>query len=83
MRKTAWSKSSVPSDRIPPLRSTNTPPPNRSKGKAKESGPPKSKDVLKLETLLEGLRAGVGSKDPSGVCFCQGKLLPQFNKARL
>jgi hypothetical protein len=73
MNRTAWlrSSSSVTSDRVPPVRNSSTP--NRHKGKAKENEPPKSKEVVKLENLLAGLRDDRTSKDPKGGCFCQGK----------
>ncbi|KIJ55844.1 hypothetical protein M422DRAFT_200185 [Sphaerobolus stellatus SS14] len=71
MRKTAWSKSTVPSDRIPPPRNST---PSKSKGKAKDNGSPKSKEVLKLERLLEGLKSGTaGRRDLKGACFCQAR----------
>ncbi|KAF8487685.1 hypothetical protein JB92DRAFT_2798954 [Gautieria morchelliformis] len=72
MSKTAWSRSSsVPSDRIPPSR---TPTPNRNKGKGKDKHPPKSKEVLRLESLLEGLKSWTTGKDPKGGCFCQARV---------
>ncbi|KIJ55850.1 hypothetical protein M422DRAFT_200192, partial [Sphaerobolus stellatus SS14] len=63
----AWSTSTVPSGRIPPPRN-NTP--SKSKGKAKDNGPPKSTEALKLERLHEGLKSG--KRNPKGACFCQG-----------
>ncbi|KAF8490698.1 hypothetical protein JB92DRAFT_3008238 [Gautieria morchelliformis] len=71
MSKTAWSRSSsVPSDRIPPSR---TPTPKRNKGKGKDNHPPKSKEVLRLESQLESLKSWTTGKDPKGGCFCQGQ----------
>ncbi|KAF8517160.1 putative zinc finger motif, C2HC5-type-domain-containing protein [Hysterangium stoloniferum] len=76
MNRTAWarSSSSVPSDRIPPVR--NNPTTTRNKGKTKENELPKSKAVAKLESLLAGLRNEGSSKDPKGGCFCQARTHP-------
>ena len=73
MSKTAWTKqrSTLPSDRIPPKKQNAQP--TKAKGKQKDVGPPKSKDILKLEKLRDDLRKGTGKeKDPKGGCFCQG-----------
>ena len=82
--KTAWSKSagSVPSDRLAPR---NTPPKQKAanaqrtagSGRGSPASMPRSKEVLRLESLRDGLQALVSSgrkpgKDPKGGCFCQG-----------
>ncbi|KAI0342970.1 hypothetical protein BDW22DRAFT_1356525 [Trametopsis cervina] len=72
--KTAWSKSSLPSDRLAP---SNAKPQSKqvapAKGKQKESTIPKSRAVRRLEELRDGLAALDGKspvKDPKGGCFC-------------
>ena len=71
MSKTAWSRaSSVPSDRIPPSNASQS---NRRKGKDKANDPPKSKEVLRLESQVAALRSVASGKDPKGGCFCQGE----------
>ncbi|KAI0766885.1 hypothetical protein BD413DRAFT_480500 [Trametes elegans] len=78
MHQTAWTKkgSSLPSDRIPPkVQSQPTPAKTKAKGKRKDSAPPKSKDVRKLEKLRDDLRNASGhDADPSGGCFCQARM---------
>lgn len=82
--RTAWasSASSLPSDRIPPRKTT----PKPKGGKAPASGAfnggsgiPKSKEVIKLEALKDSLQKLVShgmvpEKDPKGGCFCQGNV---------
>ncbi|KII87036.1 hypothetical protein PLICRDRAFT_176843 [Plicaturopsis crispa FD-325 SS-3] len=84
MHHTPWTKkaSSLPSDRIQPRMSRPPTTPSSSKGKGKPKEPPKSKEVRRLEALLDGLRGSTGKdKDPSGGCFCQarGHDLSTFN----
>lgn len=73
MHRTPWSKqtSSLPSDRIPPANRSSPVPRSRAGGKQKDTAPPKSKEVRKLEGLRDGLNNFKG-KDPEGGCFCQG-----------
>lgn len=79
MSKTPWSRSSsVPSDRIPP-RTPTTGTTGRNKGKGKPNNPSKSKEVLKLECLVEGLRTWTTGADPKGGCFCLGELQASFS----
>ncbi|KAI0351906.1 hypothetical protein OH77DRAFT_1429223 [Trametes cingulata] len=78
MNHTAWTKkgSSLPSDRIPPKVQSQAAP-AKAKGKQKETGPPKSKEVRKLEKLRDDLRKASGrDKDPNGGCFCQARMHP-------
>ncbi|CDO68185.1 hypothetical protein BN946_scf184938.g37 [Trametes cinnabarina] len=78
MHHTAWTKkgSSVPSDWIAP-KSQPQAAPARPKGKQKDSTPPKSKEVRRLEKLRDDLRKSSGrEKDPKGGCFCQARLHP-------
>lgn len=75
MHRTPWSKggSSVPSDRIKTVVKAST---NKSKGKAKEPfvEPSKSKDVRRLEMILQGVRTTTNHEtDPKGGCYCLGK----------
>ena len=73
MNKTAWASrgSSLPSDRIPSKAQAAQP--AKAKGKQKDAGPPKSKEVLRLEKLRDDLRKATGKeRDPKGGCFCQG-----------
>ncbi|GJE90406.1 zf-C2HC5 domain-containing protein [Phanerochaete sordida] len=93
--KTAWSKGggSMPSDRIPSRTTTPKPKPakgNRSAGTSTPGTPsaPKSKEVLRLETLRDGMQAlvssgGVPQKDPRGGCFCQARshVISPYNPA--
>ncbi|THH04378.1 hypothetical protein EW145_g5559 [Phellinidium pouzarii] len=72
-RRTAWSKSSLPSDRIKP----QTRPPNTPKRKAKAGTPPpqapKSAAVRALEETIASLQnTSSGERDTQGGCFCQG-----------
>ncbi|KAF8958672.1 hypothetical protein BDZ97DRAFT_1588318, partial [Flammula alnicola] len=79
MYRTAWSKqnSSLTSDRIKPVTKTSN---NvaKSKGKGKQQQPvepPKSKEVQRLETLLEGVQKSTGQdRDPKGGCFCLARI---------
>ncbi|EKM50316.1 uncharacterized protein PHACADRAFT_105524 [Phanerochaete carnosa HHB-10118-sp] len=90
--KTAWSKSggSLPSDRIPSR--TTTPKPKSTKASRSNTpgaaSPPKSKEVLRLEILRDGLQAvvsrgGVLGTDPKGGCFCQARshVISTYNSA--
>lgn len=77
MYQTAWTKkgSSLPSDRIRPSYSQQSPAKNQSKNKGKQpqNEPPKSGEVQRLEALADALRDSTGEdKDPKGGCFCQG-----------
>ncbi|KAJ3893665.1 hypothetical protein GG344DRAFT_42867 [Lentinula edodes] len=82
MYHTAWTQkhSSLPSDRIaPPSRPSSSQSNSKSKGKNVKSdqGPPKSKEVRKLETLLSSLKGSESpKKDPKGGCFCQARNHP-------
>lgn len=83
MYRTAWSKqsSSLPSDRIPPVNRSSPVPKAKAKGKQKDSAPPKSREIRKLEELRDGLANSHG-KDPKGGCYCQGTniiLMPDFD----
>lgn len=84
--RTAWAlnASSLPSDRIPPRKTTpkpkvkggNAPASSASNG---SGGIPKSKEVIKLEALKDSLQKLVShgmvpEKDPKGGCFCQGNV---------
>ncbi|OSD00173.1 hypothetical protein PYCCODRAFT_1371757 [Trametes coccinea BRFM310] len=76
MHHTAWTKkgSSVPSDWISP-KSQPQIAPVKSKAKQKDSTPPKSKEVRRLEKLRDDLRKSSGlDKDPKGGCFCQARM---------
>lgn len=74
-RNTAWSHSSLSSDRIKPKGAPNVAKP---KGKGKQQAqqppdPPKSKDVRRIETLLQSAKNSTGrERDPKGGCFCLG-----------
>lgn len=73
MNKTAWASrgSSLPSDRIPSKAQAAQP--AKAKGKQKDAGTPKSKEVVRLEKLRDDLRKATGKeRDPEGGCFCQG-----------
>ncbi|PIL25399.1 hypothetical protein GSI_13289 [Ganoderma sinense ZZ0214-1] len=77
MNKTAWASrgSSLPSDRIPSKAQAAQP--AKAKGKQKDAGPPKSKDILRLEKLRDDLRKATGTeRDPKGGCFCQARMHP-------
>ncbi|EJF60567.1 hypothetical protein DICSQDRAFT_155699 [Dichomitus squalens LYAD-421 SS1] len=77
MHKTAWTQkgSSLPSERIPSKK--QAPQPTKAKGKQKDAGPPKSKEVVKLEKLRDDLRNATGKeRDPKRGCFCQARLHP-------
>jgi len=74
---TAWSQhnSSLPSDRIKPSpKPVNTSTSTKNKGKGKQPDePPKSKEVRRLEDLLQRVQTSTGGdKDPKGYCFCLG-----------
>ena len=80
MKRTPWSKqnSSIPSDRIKPSPkpsvNTSTSTKKTGKGKQQQPGePPKSKEVIRLEDLLQRVQNVTGGeKDPKGGCFCLG-----------
>lgn len=70
-RQTAWSGSSLVSDRIKPQ--TKQKSTLKSKGKDQPEEVPKSRAVRSLELAIEKLETLPGStKDPEGGCFCQG-----------
>ncbi|KAJ3785615.1 hypothetical protein GGU10DRAFT_268821 [Lentinula aff. detonsa] len=81
MYRTAWTQkhSSLPSDRIaPPSRPVSS---QSTKGKGRNSnsdqGPPKSKEVKRLQSLLSALKdAQSPKKEPKGGCFCQAREHP-------
>ncbi|KAI0085839.1 hypothetical protein BDY19DRAFT_896029 [Irpex rosettiformis] len=71
-KNTAWTRgaSTLPSDRIP------TPKPSKQAGKRKEAAIPKSKAILILESLRDGLlnlESSAPSRDPTGGCYCQAR----------
>ncbi|KAI1785153.1 hypothetical protein LXA43DRAFT_1118165 [Ganoderma leucocontextum] len=77
MNKTAWATrgSSLPSDRIPSKAQAAQP--AKAKGKQKDAGPPKSKEVSRLEKLHNDLCKATGKdRDPKGGCFCQARMHP-------
>lgn len=70
---TAWSRAgSLTSDRLRP-RSVPQQQQSRNKNQGKNRESSKSKDVQKLERILDGLRQeATVRKDATGGCFCQG-----------
>lgn len=85
-RNTPWShkSSTLPSDRI----SSPRPAKQVVKGKQKqtENAIPKSKEVLRLEGLRDGLVSlgdGAPGRDPTGGCYCQGQCPPHRHRLTL
>ena len=74
MHRRPWAqpKGSLPSDRVKPKHASNV---SKSKRHQQQpSEPPKSKEVKRLESLLQAVRdAAADDKDPKGGCFCLGK----------
>jgi hypothetical protein len=85
MQRTPWTKQkgSLPSDRIKSI-NNSAGYALKSKGNGKRqqsSAPPKSKEVKRLESLLQAIRdATADEKDPKGGCFCLGTFY-HFNTA--
>ena len=74
----SWAKkaSSLPSDRIKPSNSKSQQVSSKAKGKQTVPEPPKSKEIRRLESLLNSVQNSVGGeKDPKGGCFCLGASL--------
>ncbi|TFK39646.1 hypothetical protein BDQ12DRAFT_603886 [Crucibulum laeve] len=75
MHHTPWTKkgSSLPSDRIRPAKPQPALANPKGKGKQQTSAePPKSKEVRRIESLIQGLKDSKETdKDPTGGCFCQ------------
>ena len=72
MHRRPWAqpKGSLPSDLIKPKHVSNA---SKNKKHQQSSGPPKSKEVKRLEALLKAVRDASGdNKDPKGGCFCLG-----------
>ena len=72
MRRTAWAqpKGSLPSDRVKPKNVNNS---SKNKRHQQSSEPPKSREVKRLESLIQAVRdATADDKDPKGGCFCLG-----------
>jgi hypothetical protein len=86
MHRTPWTKpkGSLPSDRIKPIhKSANNV--SKSKGHRKQQQqaslePPKSKEVKRLESLVQAIRnVAAHEKDPKGGCFCLGTFYTHIN----
>jgi len=79
MKKTPWAEGSLPSDRIKrstPRRTQTSQTASSHNSKGKSRDPPKSKEVIRLEVLVDGLRVSSEKRlaDPSGGCFCQARM---------
>jgi len=80
MQRTPWTKpkGSLPSDRIVKPTPKSASKPSKLKGNGKQqpsSEPPKSRDVQKLELLIQAVRDSTTSeKDPKGGCFCLARV---------
>ena len=72
MHRRPWAqpKGSLLSDRIAPKYASNA---SKNKKHPQSSGPPKSREVKRLESLIQAVRdATENDKDPKGGCFCLG-----------
>ena len=72
MHRTPWAhpKGSLPSDRIKIKYVSNA---SKNKKHQQPLEPPKSREVKRLESLIQAVRDATGDdKDPKGGCFCLG-----------
>ena len=72
MPRTPWTqpKGSLPSDHLNPKYVSKA---SKNKKHQQSPGPPKSREVKRLESLIQAVReANADDKDPKGGCFCLG-----------
>ncbi|EDR02778.1 uncharacterized protein LACBIDRAFT_332064 [Laccaria bicolor S238N-H82] len=81
----SWAKkaSSLPSDRIKPSNAKSQQVSSKVKGKQPVREPPKSKEIWRLELLLDSVQNLVGKKDPKAGCFCLAREHPYVFPAAL